>query len=143
MMTKRENKLSAQDIETIVAEVLACLPSAQGIYIYGSMARGDGRSDSDLDIAVVQMTPPDAKHILMLRSRLGLLFGRDIDVLDLRRSSTEIAYQVIGDGECVWGADDESVALYENSVMSMYADLQIERAGIIEDILKRRSIYGK
>ena len=142
-MAAGSNSLSKKDRLDIVATVQACLPLAQGVYIYGSMARGEGRSDSDVDIAVVQINPLEPEQALQLRSQLGVRLGRDIDVLDLRRASTEIAFQVVGEGQCIWGAEDESVALYENSIMSMYANLQNERREIIEDIVKRGSVYGK
>ena len=143
LMTTRDDSLSGTEIQEIIKGVLECLPSVEGIYIYGSMARGEGRPDSDVDIAVVQLEPVKPDQALILRSNLGVLLGRDIDILDLRRASTEIAYQVVGDGACVWGADNENVALYENSIMSMYANLQNERREIMEDIIKRGSVYGR
>lgn len=141
-MAAGTNTLSKEDNRDIVEMVRRCLPLAQGVYIYGSMARGEGRSDSDVDIAVVQIDPIQPYQALQLRSDLGVRLGRDIDILDLRRASTEIAFQVVGEGQCIWGAENESVALYENSLMSMYSDLQNERREIIEDIVKRGSVYG-
>jgi predicted nucleotidyltransferase len=142
-MLSGSQSLSKKDQQDIIDIVQAIFPLVQGIYIYGSMARGEGRSDSDVDIAVVQESAIEADQALQLRSQLGVRLGRDIDVLDLRRASTEIAFQVVGEGLCILGADHESVALYENSIMSMYAALQIERKEIIEDIVKRGMVYGK
>ncbi len=98
--------LSSNASREIVRTVRAILPGVEGIYLYGSIARGEGRADSDLDIAVMQLRPVEATEALRLRTELGVLFVRDVDILDLRRASTEIACQVVGSGKCLYGKDN-------------------------------------
>lgn len=135
--------LSNAQRSAIVATVLAFASDVQAIYLYGSMARGDGRQDSDVDIALMRLAPVDAALALQLRTELGAKLGRDVDILDLRRAPTEVAFQAVTDGVVLYGESDPAVALYENSVMSMYAAVQLERREIIADIVARGSVYGR
>jgi len=137
------HSLGPKDQASIVALAIAAFPDIQGIYVYGSMARGEGRSDSDVDIALVRMAALEAGSVFQLRAELGAQLGRDIDIVDLRRASTEMAFQIVTDGLCLFGATNESLAIYENSIMAMYANLQVERRGILEDIVTRGSVYGR
>ena len=134
--------LSSSNKKEIVKLILAELPSTQAVYLYGSMARNEGRADSDVDIAVVQMQPLDANTVMLLRSKLGVLLGRDIDMLDMRRASTEMAFQALAGSVCLFGGNDVDVAIYETSLMSMYSDLTIERRDILSDVVTRGNVYG-
>ncbi|MBM4253752.1 MAG: nucleotidyltransferase domain-containing protein [Deltaproteobacteria bacterium] len=139
-MTKKS--LSKAQRSKIVTTILGIAGDVEAIYLYGSMARGEGRDDSDIDIAIMRLAPIDASLALELRTELGAALSRDIDLLDLRRTPTEMAFQAVTDGILLHGESDPAVALYENSIMSMYAALQLERREIIADIVARGSVYG-
>lgn len=53
-------------------------------FLFGSMARGEAREDSDLDIAVAGTDPLSAADRLELMDRLAVLAGRPVDLVDLR-----------------------------------------------------------
>jgi predicted nucleotidyltransferase len=139
-MTKKS--LSKAQRSAIVTTVLGIASDVQAIYLYGSMARNEGREDSDVDIAVMRLAAVDAPLALKLRTDLSAKLSRDVDILDLRRTPTEMAFQAVTDGVILHGESDPEVALYENSIMSMYAALQLERREIIADIVARGSVYG-
>jgi predicted nucleotidyltransferase len=136
------NRLLDHEKDEIVNLVVKILPKVQAIYVYGSVARGEGRVDSDVDIAIMHLEELDPELVHQIRSQLGLLLHRDIDILDMFRASTEMAFQAMTGGICLFGGENEGVALYETSLMSRYANLQIERREIVNDIVQRGKVYG-
>lgn len=135
--------MGKREEQVITDTIRRALPDVEAIYLYGSMAHGAGRDDSDVDIACLRLQPLTASEVLALRTDLAVLLGRDVDLLDLRRASTEMAFQVVTDGRCLFGEEEEAVANFDTSIMSQYANLQIERREIVEDAVKRGSIYGR
>ncbi len=67
----------------IVSAVTSVLPSVQLIVLFGSIARGQARVDSDVDIAVLSGKAIDAVTRLALIEELALKTGRSVDLVDL------------------------------------------------------------
>lgn len=67
--------------------------------------------------------------------------GRDVDLVDLRAASTVMQAQVLG-GRVVWDGDRAARQSFEVVVMSSYALLNEERAGILADVRRRSTVYG-
>jgi hypothetical protein len=65
-----------------------------------------------------------------------------VDVLDLRAASTVMQYQVISTGQRWWASDGQA-ALYEAAILSEKTALDSARAGLLDDIQKRGTIYGR
>lgn len=108
------------------------LPQVQAIYLYGSFARGEQRADSDLDLAV--LPEPDATpDTLAMAGTLRWELGRDVDLVDLRRASTVLRKEIVADGLCLYARDAGYAVAWEARVLSDYAKLNEERAGILED----------
>jgi predicted nucleotidyltransferase len=67
------------------------------IYIFGSVATGESRSDSDIDLAVRGCIPGRFFHTL---GRLMWELDHPVDVVDLNESSIFVRY-LLGSGELV------------------------------------------
>ena len=82
----------------------------------------------------------DALTLFNLSSDLADLAGCDVDLLDIRAASTVMQYQILTTGER-WWAVDYPADLFEIFVLREKIDLDERRAGILEDIRQRGSVY--
>lgn len=88
------------------ARVLAAAPNVAHALVFGSIARGTARPDSDLDVAVGFTAPPSALEVGDLVTRLESACGRDVDLVLLEEEpSLALAYRVFHDGVVVLERD--------------------------------------
>jgi len=127
----------------IAAMIVHALPDVQAIYLFGSAAKGEMRVDSDIDLALLLATKPDAEAIFNLKSQLTSFARKDIDLIDLARADTVTQAQVVSGSELLFTQNASFSAFFETTVLSQYAQLNLERREILEDIIKRGSIYGR
>lgn len=71
-----------QDIKALVSG----LPSVRLALLFGSFGRGEGRSDSDLDLAIAAIYPLTAEEKTVLIENLAVISGRPVDLIDLEAS---------------------------------------------------------
>lgn len=64
-------------------------------YVFGSVAEGHQRPDSDLDVAVYPKQALTSERKAELISALARIAGRPVDVIDLRTAGPHIARQAI------------------------------------------------
>ncbi len=86
-----------------VADALASEPAVLDAYVFGSVARGEARPGSDLDVAVFldpEVTPPVPwGWAASITTRLQAALGRnDIDVAVLNRATPLLYHRVLRDG---------------------------------------------
>ncbi len=141
-MRPNKSHLSRDLQQGIVKTISDRLPLTTAIYLYGSVVTEMFRADSDVDIAVLILEPLTVDDVIYFKNNLGLLLRRDIDLLDMRRASVEMAFSVLRSSIQIFSADLLLVGLYETALMSMWSDLQIDRREIVEDIAKRGHVYG-
>jgi predicted nucleotidyltransferase len=137
-MKDTTQKLLAEAVERLkeaFAELLA-------VYRFGSFGTEHERADSDLDLAVYSGTPLPTVELWNVSQELAAEVGRDVDVVDLAAASTVMRAQVIHGGERLYCADELACETFENYVYSSYARLNEERRGILQDVLRRGSVYG-
>lgn len=128
--------------EVIVMPVLAALPQAMAVYAFGSRVKGDARPDSDLDLAVLVPGYADPLKLWSLAGDLSTTLGLDVDLLDLRRASTVMQYQILTGGRRLWGREPDA-GRFECFVMSEKLDLDQARAGLLADIRRDGRVYGR
>jgi len=131
-----------QDRTALVDAIVAALPDVVAVYLFGSEASDEARSDSDLDVAVLTPAPLDPVQRWELQEHLATLVRRDVDLVALRSASTVMRMQVVENGRLLLDADPTARGEFEATVLSDYARLQSERRGIIEDATSRGQIHG-
>jgi len=111
------------------------------IYLFGSRAKGEARTDSDWDIALMNECKIPAIDLWELKELIANEFGAEIDLIDLLQSTTVLNLQVIEHGALLYDKNSES-ALFETQIISMYSRLQEDRKDIVSnfvDQIKRNS----
>jgi uncharacterized protein len=117
-------------------EILTALQTVNGLnlaVIFGSVAKGTARFDSDLDIAVRYAAPLDADEKLSLIRALGAASGRPVDLIDLRTAGPIVARQALTLGKRLFGTDTDFASQLSRTLID-YADF----APLIERTLRER-----
>ncbi|CDH44644.1 type VII toxin-antitoxin system MntA family adenylyltransferase antitoxin [Candidatus Contendibacter odensensis] len=126
----------------IVATVQAQWPHLLAVYAFGSRVQGTAGPASDLDLAVLVAGRADPMLLWELSQQLANVLGCDVDLLDLRAVSTVMQYQIITTGKVLW-AKDAQAAIFESFILSEKTALDEARAGIIIDIQRKGTVYGR
>lgn len=87
--------------------------------IFGSLAKGRTRSDSDVDVAVAADKPLAIGTKIRLIEQLAVLTGRPIDLVDLQLADGLILNQVLVEGRLLFCRDR---ALYARLMQRMIFD---------------------
>lgn len=98
-------------VTSIVEPLRASLLDTAGVvtaYLFGSMARGDGSAESDVDVAILldhQPRPSLKSMPLDLEARLERLLGRPVQIVVLNRASPDLVHRVLRDGQILVDRD--------------------------------------
>jgi predicted nucleotidyltransferase len=117
-------------------DILTALTHIDGLelaIVFGSVARGDARSDSDLDVAVRYSRPLNPEQKLALISALGIASGRAIDLIELSTAGPVIAREALTKGKRIFGSDSDFSSQLSRTLID-YADF----APLIERTLRER-----
>lgn len=128
--------------ERVVQLLRAALPGVLAVYGFGSRVQGQATGDSDLDVAVLVAGYADVLALWDLSGELADMAGCAVDLVDLRAASTVLQYQIITGG-ALWWALDSQAALFESAILSEKTALDTARAGLLQDIAQRGSVYGR
>ena len=134
--------IEASVLQHMAKSIQEKLPDVEGIYVFGSTAKGMTRLGSDIDLAVLSCTILPVMDVWLLAQALARDAGMDVDLIDLRSASAVMRMQVIAEGQRLICTDDEACTIFEDFVFSDYARLNEERADILKDIQLRGSVYG-
>ncbi len=75
--------------------------------LFGSMARGDARPDSDLDVAVLAREPLSAEQRSRIVEALVLACDRPVDLVDLRDAGEPLLGRIVAEGQRLLGSSSE------------------------------------
>nr|WP_163502200.1 nucleotidyltransferase domain-containing protein [Halomonas socia] len=88
--------------------ILHALEGVEGIeqiVLFGSMAHGSERLESDVDVAVEASQPLSAEQKIAMIEALALAFGRSVDLIDLRMAGQPLLTQIVTSGVRLKGSD--------------------------------------
>ncbi|RMF20751.1 MAG: nucleotidyltransferase domain-containing protein [Deltaproteobacteria bacterium] len=123
-----------------VLRVIAKYPEIRLVIVFGSLAEGAGRRDSDVDVAVGASRPLTADQKLSLTGDLAEATGRPVDVIDLRTAGEPLLGQILSGGRRIAGSDEEYAALITRHLIDS-ADFLPYRDRILAE--RRRAWIGK
>jgi predicted nucleotidyltransferase len=105
------------DVIHALKPVLAHHPELDVVIVFGSMATGRQRPDSDLDLAVMAARPLTVAQRMALVGELALVTGRAIDLVDLRTVGEPLLGEVLVHGRRVLGSDQAFAELLSKHVL--------------------------
>lgn len=118
------------------------LERLMGIYCFGSRSQGTANRESDLDLAVLTETYVDPVKLWDVSGELASSLDLDVDLLDLRASSTVMQFQVLTTGRRLWARDIDT-EYFELYVLNQKQDLDLLRKPLLDQIREEGRIYGR
>ncbi len=136
------SRLAVIPIAPLVQTLRARVGNLLAIYAFGSRVQDTAGPDSDLDLAILVAGYADPLDLWALAGDLADVAGCPVDLLDLRAASTVMQYQIVTTGQR-WWAQDIQAALFEVAILSEKTALDTARAGLLDDIRRTGTIYGR
>jgi predicted nucleotidyltransferase len=97
------------------------------VYLYGSVARGDSRPGSDVDVAILfDEDPPrtlDGLHV-GIADGLQAALSRPVDLVVLNHASSDLVHRVLRDGILVCEPDRSCRIRFEVRLRNEYFDME-------------------
>lgn len=112
------------------------------IYLFGSFARGEGREDSDIDLAIHGDYVCDQYELFIKANELSFIVKRDVQLIDLRDVSTVFAAQIVGNNELLFSKDENIRIDYDIRAFKEYVKLNEERQVVLDAIKRDGRING-
>lgn len=127
----------------IVQTLLNQIPSLEAIYLFGSQAfdRATDKSDIDLGILLPYENTLSKTQLWEIKQELSWLWKQEVDLISMRDVATTVQVEIIHTGQRLYVKDPQEADAYEALTLSLYQKLNEERAGILQDIQERGSIY--
>jgi predicted nucleotidyltransferase len=126
----------------IVQAVLAALPDAQAVTLFGSRATGAETPESDLDLAVLLPRRADPVQLWEAGEAIARRLDVDVDLIDLRAASTVMQFQVVTTGRRLFARGEEAER-YELFILGEMMDLNEARAPLLADIQREGRVHGR
>ena len=111
-----------------VAPSRAATTVSPRIYLFGSIARGESRAGSDLDVAVLLDPAPERRAYdslrLDLRAELESEIGREIDLVVLNHAPPDLSHRVLRDSVLVIEPDPSARVRFEVRARNEFWDIK-------------------
>jgi predicted nucleotidyltransferase len=102
-----------------VQAALAKYPEIELAIVFGSVARGEARRDSDVDVAVQLSTSLGVDEKMQLITELAAMTGRPVDLIDLRTVGEPLLGQILKHGQQIRGETVDLAPLMQRHVYAM------------------------
>jgi predicted nucleotidyltransferase len=119
--------MDATSIEALLKAFFEDGPrGALAVYLYGSVARGQARPDSDVDIGVLFAADPPATleaPQFAIEAALERLLGSPVQVVGLNRAPADLVHRILRDGRLVLDRDRAARIRFEVRSRNEYFDM--------------------
>lgn len=129
-----------RDAASQLSTVLEAFPQIELAVLFGSVARGCERPDSDVDIAVAARRALTTEEKIALVEALAERTGRPIDLVDLRTVAEPLLGQILRHGRRLQGSDTAYGELISRHLFEQ-ADFMPYRARVLAE--RRAAWIGK
>ena len=102
------------------------------VYVFGSVATGRVRPDSDLDLAVMSNLIISFDDREALKERILSKFGVSVDLLDFAQSPPPLQAEIMRNGRKIFVWDPTGLATILMTALGRYQKLNEERRPILE-----------
>lgn len=128
--------MSAQD-QTLssLSRLLAEQADLQVGIVFGSVARGCARPDSDIDIAVLADEPLDAERKRQLIEAVAQATGRPVDLVDLRTAGVAVTRSALLGGRRLFCRNNAAYAAVLSRMLADSADFLPYRERLLKERL--------
>ena len=116
-----------------ITELLTSYPTMDIVIVFGSAAKDQLASNSDIDLAVLTQEPLTSDLKMQIIQKLGDHLGRPIDLIDLKTASPLLTAEILNNGVRLLGSDNAYGKLMSRHIMD-YEDF----APLQKRILKER-----
>ena len=127
-------------IDAVLLDVLARFPALVLALVFGSVAQGRQRADSDLDIAVAANRALTAAEKMDIIAALAERTGRPIDLIDLKMVAEPLLGQIVRHGRRLFGSDKAYGQLISRHLFEQ-ADFMPYRSRVLAE--RRAAWIGK
>ncbi|WP_290790377.1 nucleotidyltransferase family protein [Halomonas sp.] len=100
-----------------ILNALAPFDEIDQVVLFGSLAKGTGRPDSDLDIAVESRRPLTSAQKIDMIEALALASSRPVDLVDLRTAGQPLLTQIVVSGVRLKGSDSAWAGLVYRNII--------------------------
>lgn len=129
-----------RDTVSQLRAVLAAFPQIELAVLFGSVACGRERPESDVDVAVAAHRALSAEEKISLVEAMAVRTGRPIDLVDLRTMAEPLLGQVLRHGRRLLGSDRAYGELISRHLFEQ-ADFMPYRARVLAE--RRAAWIGK
>ncbi|WP_418964473.1 type VII toxin-antitoxin system MntA family adenylyltransferase antitoxin [Cetobacterium sp.] len=121
--------------EIILKSIIECLKDfeCKVIYIFGSYAIGKVNEESDIDIAFLSDKKIEKYDIFIKAQEISSKVNREIDLIDLKDSTTVFQNQVVRNGVVILDKEPIEREKFEIVVLKKYMELNELRKELLDD----------
>lgn len=128
----------SQQQQLLIVEELRSLCDAHTIIIFGSVAKGTMRPESDIDIAYLSSIRRSTYQRFRIGQQVADLLERDVDLIDFQEASTVFQIQIATTGIVLY---EENPLLRQLSYMQAfreYVQLNDKRQYLLDHFIEKR-----
>ena len=121
--------------EIILKSIIECLRDfeCKVIYIFGSYSTGEVNEKSDIDIAFLSDKKIEKYDIFIKAQEISSKVNREIDLIDLKDSTTVFQNQVVRNGVVILDREPIEREKFEIVVLKKYMELNELRKELLDD----------
>lgn len=118
--------MDAAFAERIIADYFRDKPGIAAVYLFGSVAKGTSRANSDVDIGVLYERPPPRTLMgqpFAEEADLGERFARRVQIIVMNQAPADLVHRILRDGILVLERDKSRRIAFEVRSRNEYFDL--------------------